>query len=200
MGDGYSLIVYSKVTLPPWEETLALCLLCQSKWPLETECRLSPGVLPSNCLFYILLAEAACQLLFKILPLWLGWRYLCSKDLHKEGQCLPHVQSLPAEQWGWVLSGLQTLERRYFINFWLTCSRWKTLLQCPRQHPSSPLRSLPAAITPIPSFCIFFLILLLNICGMKNLGFFHWNEELCFFFIEETMRMWTDQKQLSLYV
>lgn len=170
MGNGYCLIVYSKVTLPLWEETLALCLLCQSKWPLETECRLSPGVLPSNCLFYILLAEAACQLLFKILPLWLGWEVSVFKGSARGGTVSATCAepSCP-EQWGRDLSGLQTLERRHFINFWLTCSRWKTLLQCPRQHPCSPLRSLSAAITP--SFCIFFLILLLNICGMKNLFF-----------------------------
>lgn len=100
MGNGYCLIVYSKVTLPLWEETLALCLLCQSKWPLETEHRLSPGVLQATVFFTYCLLKQPANCFFKFcLCDWVG-RYLCSKDLHEEGQCLPHVQSLPARSSG----------------------------------------------------------------------------------------------------
>lgn len=99
-----------------------------------------------------------------------------------------------------VLGGVRSVwppdtEEEVFYQLWVTC-RWKTLLQCHRQHPCWPLRFLSVAITHIPSFCIFFLILLFNICGMKNLFFSTGMKSFPSSFIEETMRMWTDQRNL----
>lgn len=135
MGDEYSLIAFSKVTLPPWEETLAVCLLCQSKWPLETECRLSPGVLPSNFFLHIYVFFTYCLLKQPANGFFLNFTFMdwevsvfkgsawggtvsatCAEPSCPEQSCV-----------GWDLCGLQTLERRDFISFWVTCRRWKTV-------------------------------------------------------------------------
>lgn len=118
---------------------------------------------------------------------------ICAEPYCLEQSCVEWDLCLAARDW-----------KEYFINFWLTCGSLKTLCQCRRQHPCLPLRiwsaSLSAAITPIPSFHFFFLILLFNICGMNNPFFSSGMKNFVSSFVEEIMRMWIDQKQLTSFL
>lgn len=178
MGYWYSPDV-SEVTLPPWEETLALCLLCQGKQPSETVCRAQHRHLTTQLSFLHIACWTSLLLAFWKLGLceWVQ-RYRSLKDLLYGRKCMPYVQSLTvwsslvwSEICMWQLEPREKVFHQLWIGLWLL----KNTVLDPRQHPCSLRGSdqqlyLQQLLLFLPMF-VFFLNLLFNICGINDLSF-----------------------------